>query len=303
MGRGAKPPPPPSAVRRRLLGQALIDALLQVSGPLARPAASRLERLWLEAWSRPGVSALAGRIADLRLPRPVLTRLIEGWIKAYHVDTAAMAEPVGAYPTLNAFFTRRLRTGLRPIEPDPALMPSPADSVLTAFGPIDARGRIPEIKGRTYGVAELLAGAMDAAPFTGGSFAVFYLSPRDYHRVHSPVSGRLVAATPIGGRTYPVNARGVRVVEGLFATNKRVVFDLDGDGFGRVALVMVGATNVGRITVSAPPGPIARGDELGVFNLGSTVVMLFPASHPVALAGVHEGELVQVGQAVARVIG
>jgi len=210
-----------------------------------------------------------------------------------------MAEHADAYPTLNAFFTRRLRPGLRPIEADPTRLPSPADAVLTAFGPIDARGRIPEIKGRSYAVADLLAGAMDATPFIGGQHAVLYLSPRDYHRVHSPVDGALVAATPIGGRTYPVNARGVRAIEGLFATNKRVVFDLDSPGFGRVALVMVGATNVGRITVSAPVGPIARGDELGVFNLGSTVVLLAPASHPIELAGVHEGELVRVGQAIA----
>jgi phosphatidylserine decarboxylase len=258
---------------------------------------ARLERLWLDALARPEMSKTAEALSELRLPRPALDRLIRAWIAAYHVDVAAMAEPVHAYPTLNAFFTRRLRPGLRPIEAAPERLPSPADAVLTAFGPIDQRGRMPEIKGRTYAVADLLAGSMDPAPFVGGRYAVLYLSPRDYHRVHSPVAGRLVAASAIAGATYPVNARGVRVVEGLFATNKRVVFDLDGEA-GRVALVMVGATNVGRIGVSAAPGPIARGDELGVFNLGSTVVLLFPAGRAVTLAGVHQGELVKVGQAL-----
>lgn len=303
-GRSA-PPPSPAAVKKKMLGQALIDGLLQVSGPLTRPAADRLERLWLEALARPEMSRLAHHLADMRLPGPVLRQIIARWIAVYHVDTEAMAEPIAAFPTLNAFFTRRLRDGLRPIEPDPRLMPSPADAVLTAFGAIDARGRIPEVKGRTYAAAELLGDAMDAGPFIGGQYAVLYLSPRDYHRVHSPTGATLVGATPIGGRTYPVNARAVRAIDGLFATNKRVVFDLASDGvpgggFGRLALVMVGATNVGRITVSATPGHgVARGDELGIFNLGSTVVLLFPRSHPVTLAGVHEGELVKLGQAFA----
>ncbi|MFO0750465.1 MAG: archaetidylserine decarboxylase [Myxococcota bacterium] len=298
--RGASAPPTPEAVKRTMLGQALIDALLQVSGPVARPAASRLERMWLDALARPELSRLAERLADAPLPRPVLRRLIESWIAAYHVDVEAMAEPIAAYPTLNAFFTRALKPGLRPIERDPDVVASPADANLKAFGPIDARGRIAEVKGRTYAVSDLLEGAMDPAPFTGGQQAVLYLSPRDYHRVHSPFDGRLARAVALAGASYPVNARGVRAVPGLFVKNRRVVFALETVGFGEVAVVMVGATNVGRIGISAPDGPIARGDELGVFNLGSTVVMLFPKAVPVALHQVHEGEMVRVGQGIIR---
>lgn len=283
-----------------MLGQALIDGLLQVSGPLARPAASRLERAWLEALARPELSRLAERLADAPLPKPILRRLIDAWIAAYHVDTEAMADAVDAYTTLNAFFTRHLKPGLRPIEPDANLLPSPADANLKTFGPIDLRGRIPEVKGRTYSVAELLGDAMDAAPFTGGHQAVLYLSPRDYHRVHSPFDGRMTSATALPGASYPVNARGVRTIEGLFVKNKRVVFAFETERFGTCAAVMVGATNVGRITISAPNGSIARGDELGVFNLGSTVVLLFPKTVPVALHRVHEGEMVRVGQAIIR---
>lgn len=293
-------PPSPEAVKRKMLGQALIDGLMQVSGPLTRPATSRLERLWLEAIARPELSRVAERLADAPLPGPLLKRVIEAWIAAYHVDTEAMADPVESYPTLNAFFTRRLRPGLRPIERSADLVPSPADAVLKAFGPIDATGAIPEVKGRTYAARDLLGDPALADGFVGGHYAVLYLSPRDYHRVHSPLDGRLVAATTLAGASYPVNARGVRAVPGLFAKNRRVVFDLESERFGRVALVMVGATNVGRITVSAPDGPIARGDELGIFNLGSTVVMLFPKAAPLALADVHEGELVRVGQAIIR---
>jgi len=298
------PPPSPDALKKKMLGQAMIDAFFQVSGqlsgPLARPAMRRLERMWLDALARPELSRLAERLADARLPRPILNRLIEAWIAAYDVDVDAMVGPVASYPTLNAFFTRQLKPGLRPVVSEPTLMPSPADANLKSFGPIDARGRIAEVKGRTYSVQALLGDVLEATPFIGGQQAVFYLSPRDYHRVHSPLTGTLSAATALRGVSYPVNARGVRAIEGLFVLNKRVVFAIEDTTFGPCAVIMVGATNVGRISVSAPLGMVQRGDELGVFNLGSTVVLLFPASHPVALAGVHQGEMVRMGQAVIR---
>lgn len=292
-----KPPPHPDEVKRRMLGQALIDGLLQISGPLARPMRRGLESLWLEVLAQPALSRATGWLSDRPLPRPVLKRIIDAWVDVYGVDLAEAEIPAGGFPTLDAFFTRPLKAGLRPIDAGPGLV-SPADSVLKTFGTIDARARIPEVKGRSYGVAELLGPGWEPQAFVGGTFGVYYLSPRDYHRVHTPVAATLRAMTATDGRTYPVNALGVRRVEGLFAKNKRVVFRLE-SAHGPLALVMVGATNVGRITASAPVGSVlARGAELGIFHLGSTVVLLTPKAAGLAFDGVHEGELVRVGQRV-----
>lgn len=291
----------PEAVKKTMFGQLLIDKLLAATDPLTRPTRDRIEAAWLEAIKRPGLSRAVGRLADTRLPRPVLDLMLETWVKVYDVDMDEAELPLSSYPTLDAFFTRRLAAGRRPIDPRPDRLVSCADSVLKRFGEVDARGHIPEVKGRTYSVAELLgeAGAhFEPGAFSGGTFGVYYLSPRDYHRVHCPAEATLTAAVPIGGDAYPVNALAVRKVERLFAKNLRTVFALD-TAFGRLALVMVGATNVGRITCEQPVGArVGRGDELGVFHLGSTVVLLTPRHAGLRYVGVAEGELVRVGQAV-----
>ncbi len=328
-----------------MLGQGIIDTLLQVSGPMTRPAGRRLEGLWLEALAHPSLSRAAGRFADVALPRLVLQRLIDAWVQAYDVDMSVAEVPPAGFSTLDAFFTRRLVPGCRPVDHDPDVLVSPADSVLKSFGVVDARGHVPEVKGRSYGIAELLGGAMadesvgsrsaasadefakwgardlgaateaglmgrrrasDEGParpaseseFVGGTYGVYYLSPRDYHRVHAPTGGLVRSVTPLEGASYPVNALGVRRIEGLFVRNKRTVFVLDTDD-GPVVLVMVGATNVGRITASVNAGErVEKGQELGIFHLGSTVVLLTPKSADLAYLRVHEGELVRYGQAV-----
>ncbi len=284
-----------------MLGQSIIDKVLSASGPLMRPASRKLEGLWLEALAHPALSRTAERLADKALPRPIMKAAIDAWIKTYSVDMAIADVPPEGFATLDAFFTRRLLPGVRPIDHDPDVLVSPADSVLKSFGPIDPRGRVPEVKGRTYGLAELLEDAGDAAliaSLVGGSYGVYYLSPRDYHRVHAPTNALVRAVTPLAGATYPVNALGVRRIEGLFVRNKRTVFTLETDD-GPVILVMVGATNVGRITASVRAGErIERGQELGIFHLGSTVVLLTTRTSGFGYSHVHEGEAVKVGQAV-----
>ena len=145
----SRAPPHPRELHRRLHGQALIDALFQISGPLTRPVTSHVERAWLAGLARPGLSRAAGRFADLRLPRPVLGRLIDAFVRLYDIDTTEIAEPLPSFATLNAFFTRALRGGMRPIDPRPEVLVSPADACLKSVGTVDPRGRIPEVKGRT----------------------------------------------------------------------------------------------------------------------------------------------------------
>jgi phosphatidylserine decarboxylase len=171
-----------------------------------------------------------------------------------------------------------------------------------------------QIKGKTYALSELLGDRVLAGRFHGGGQATLYLSPAMYHRVHWPVDGRVSRYWRIPGRLYPVNALAVGRVDRLFAVNRRVVVELDGEGFGPMALVLVGATNVGRIELSfdgfgadgqqggrEPETPIAarRGHELGAFHLGSTVVLL-AADPRLAWAGPAPGGLVKMGEALWR---
>ncbi len=285
---------------RALPWQRAIDGLAAVSRVLGAPLGHRVAALWLEAVARPEVSRLADRLADARLPRPALRALIKAFTAAFHIDLSEAAEPIEAHRTFNAFFTRRLRAGARPIAPDEAALVSPADARLQSFGAVDPRGRIPEVKGRRFSVRELLSGACDPEPFERGGYAILYLSPRDYHRVHSPVAGQVVRVARVAGASYPVNALGREHIPGLLAVNKRLIFIIDSPRHGLVAAIMVGATNVGRITTTVSEGDaLARGDELGVFNLGSTVVLL-TAAPGVRVEGAFEGQLLQVGQALMR---
>lgn len=211
------------------------------------------------------------------------------------------------YPSFDAFFTRALREGARTISNDPVVCP--ADGRLEASGPIDAAQRI-FVKGRPYEVGELIGDERDAARYAGGSFCVVYLSPRDYHRVHSPVDGRVTLVRGIEGDLFPVNSIGERHVPRLFVRNSRVAIVIDTEKLGRVTVVMVGAVIVGRISVTALPHPsvppglhaiepaleVRRGDEIGVFHLGSTAVVLLEPGRAIARS---EGT-VRYGESLSR---
>ena len=266
-------------------------------------------------FSSPGLSRVTGRLADLRAPAVLLRPLLRAYVRLYGVDLDEAAEPLEAHATFNAFFTRRLKPGGRPLPVDLRMLVSPADSRLNSIGPVPADGRLEQVKGRTYDLAELLGSDEEAERFRGGVQATHYLSPSMYHRVHSPVDGRVRAWTYLPGRLFPVNAPSVRAIDRLFVRNERVAIFMEADVFGSVALVMVGAANVGRMTLSfaplvtntgaasgtvRPAGEIRlrRGDELGAFNLGSTVVLLAsdPRLEPLAAGG----ELVRVNQGLFR---
>jgi len=223
-------------------------------------------------------------------------------------------DPVGSFRTFNAFFVRRLRAGARPIAEGSGVVVSPCDARLSAWGPFPEGGRLEQVKGRTYALEALLGSSPDAERLRGGVYATLYLSPGMYHRVHSPVDGRICSWRYLPGRLFPVNDLALPNVEGLFTLNERVAVFLQTDAFGPVAVVLVGATNVGRITLAftdlvtnsrqpahrnepAAPIRIARGEDLGAFNLGSTVVLLLAdgSLRPAAV-----GDQVRMGQALWR---
>jgi phosphatidylserine decarboxylase len=239
------------------------------------------------------LTTLAGRFARAEAGG-LTTSVIRWFIGRYGVrmDEAADPDPA-AYATFNAFFTRRLREGARPLAA--ADLVSPVDGAVSQLGALDG-DRLVQAKGHTYTTTALLGGDPAlAAEFTGGSFATIYLSPRDYHRIHMPAAGTLRRMVHVPGDLFSVNPATARGVPGLFARNERVVCVFDSDR-GPFALVLVGATIVGSMATSwhgvvNPPRPgtvrawayapaqvaLAQGEEMGQFLLGSTVVLLWPA--------------------------
>ena len=281
----------------------------------ARTAARILRML-----PRERITRAIGHLTEARVPRAVLNPVLDVYTRAYNVDLGEAVVPDEGFSTFNDFFTRKLRDGARPVDPAADAIISPADGRLDDAGPIDPL-RTFLIKGQRYDATTLLASHDDAARFANGEYAIVYLSPRDYHRVHSPIEADVTHVRHIPGTLYPVNEFGVRHVPGLFAQNERVVIMLESKHFGAIAMVMVGAMVVGKITLAfdGPPRPdhggaiaerhyggngphLAKGDEVGAFLLGSTVVMLMERAggRGYDFAPNVIGTHVRFGQAIAR---
>lgn len=308
----------PTDARARDPLQRAIDTAVDGLSRAGRPLKEAAARGALEIAALPALSRLTGWLSDRRVPRPLLTPLLRTYVRAYQVDLHDVAEPLASFPTFNAFFTRPLRAGARPIAADHDVIVSPADARVAELGHVPASGLIEQIKGRRYRLADLLGDEGEASPYRRGVHSTLYLSPRDYHRVHAPCDAAIVAWRFIPGRLFPVNRLAVGRVDGLFTVNARIALHLVSERFGDLALVMVGASNVGRMTLSfegagsaprgatgpttvrpAAPVRVRRGDELGVFNLGSTVVLL--ASDPALRAtAALPGEHIEVGQPLWR---
>ncbi len=234
----------------------------------------------------------AGRVAGAK-GGAMTTRLIRWFVGRYQVNMDEALDPnIANYPSFNEFFTRALRPDARPLAPADYICP--VDGRISQFGPIDA-DQIFQAKGHKFSTAALVGGDRAlAARFEHGSFANLYLSPKDYHRIHMPCDGRLTRMIYIPGELFSVNPTTARGIPGLFARNERVVCVFD-TAQGPLVMVLVGATIVGSMAtvwhgvVNPPRAPklcewqygeqdigLKKGQEMGRFLLGSTVVMLFP---------------------------
>lgn len=245
----------------------------------------------LRVLPRTQITRAVGKLVDLELPPAVSRAVVGAYSRAYRVDLAE-AEPVsGAYRSFDAFFTRKLREGARTIEAPPGALIAPSDGRLDSFGPVESDGLF-TIKGRTYRACDLLGDARDgetqADRYLGGQFAIIYLSPRDYHRVHSPCDGSISAVRSYPGELFPVNAVSEAHIPNYLGRNRRVAIEIQTRDHGLVTVVMVAAMIVGRISVTGIDDrdvrygrhelgglAIGRGDELGIFHLGSTAVLFF----------------------------
>jgi phosphatidylserine decarboxylase len=248
-----------------------------------------------KALPRVTLSRIVGRLCEQPLP-PRVSRVMQGaFVRAYGVDLAEAAPREGAYRSFDELFTRPLRDGARQVHPDGLV--SPADGVLTATGHMSREG-ILEVKGQPYTVAELVGEVGTPHPFRKGTFAVIYLSPRDYHRVHSPADGHITRIRGVTGDLFPVNSVGERI-PGVYVRNSRVAIHIETDSLGLITVVMVGAVLVGRISVRALLSKriagelhefphavkVSKGEELGTFHLGSTVVLLIEAERRLVAGG------------------
>jgi phosphatidylserine decarboxylase len=240
--------------------------------------------------------------------------LVRGFLKLYAIDMteAAQGDPL-SFGSFNEFFTRTLKPGARSIAADPAAIACPVDGTISEAGSIDGE-RLMQAKGRCYALTELLAAQPWARDFEGGSFATIYLAPFNYHRVHMPLRGQLKDTVYVPGRLFSVNAATAAHVPKLFARNERVLTLFD-TAFGQVAVILVGALNVGsiatvwagditpaarRVITRLPPQEVLleKGQELGRFNMGSTVILLFQRNRAQWLGEVRAGASVRLGQSM-----
>lgn len=236
------------------------------------------------------VSQITGLLVHLPLPRALAHWSVKAFADAFNINVEEAELPLTEYKSVGDFFVRRIKMERRPLGAGRVL--HPADSVISQAGLIED-GQLVQAKGKSYTVEALLDGMETAANLEGGAYLTYYLCPTDYHRVHSPVSGEIVRYRHVPGEFWPVNAWSTSEIENLFGKNERAIVELRTE-HGRAFVVFVAATNVGDISLAfdpqfrtntrahksaetkpSTPVPILKGDELGAFHMGSTIVMIY----------------------------
>lgn len=269
------------------------------------------------------LSRLAGRFVSIRWPGPLQRLQIRAFAGVFGVELDEVKDPIDSFACLQDFFVRELVDGARPLPQDPEIFVSPCDGAWGESGRVE-KGMLLQVKGRPYALASLLGDEAAAELYEGGWFATIYLSPRDYHRFHSPCDARVNRLRYVPGNLWPVNRAGVEGVDSLFAENERICafFDLVGAGGEEsLCIVAVGATLVGKVKVDFDalttnvPGAVAcerdfrdrevvlaRGQQWGRFEFGSTLVLVGrPGAF--ALEPRPPGTPVRLGEAIGRCRG
>lgn len=227
---------------------------------------------WMtELSSRKWISQLTGRFSHSGISRYI----IPYFAKSYGIPLHEAEKEIHEYRTLNEFFTRKLKPGMRPlhVESDHSILVSPVDSLITAMGEINS-GTILNVKGQDYSLEELLNHSPHAQTYMHGFVFVLYLSPTDYHRIHAPVAGKKLESEHIKGKVYPVNDFGMRHMRAVLSRNERLITYISHD-CGELAVVKVGAMNVSSIKyVDDKAVRWQQGDDMAYFEFGSTVVLI-----------------------------
>ncbi|QDE68787.1 MULTISPECIES: archaetidylserine decarboxylase [Myxococcus] len=270
----------------------------------------------MQVLPKSALSTVVGMATRLPVPAPVHQAAMRAFAKAYNVDMEEAEHSFDHYPTFAQFFTRGLKPGLRPVDAGEKVVVSPVDGRVSQVGYSDY-GRCLQAKGIEYTVDELLGDSEAAKPFHGGAWTTIYLSPRDYHRIHAPLGGTITGYAYIPGEFWPVNPASVKNKQSLFCVNERLVTYLDTVA-GKCAVVKVGATCVSRIkaaydevtTHTGQPGkvhrygaamPVEKGGELGRFEMGSTVILLFEPKRVTWDDSLQEEAVVRLGKRIGAI--
>jgi phosphatidylserine decarboxylase len=270
------------------------------------------------------LSHFVGIFVRSRLPFGFHTAVKNWFIKHFRIDGSEAEKPVESYVTLGDFFIRRLKPGARPLAS--SLMISPVDGTLTQGGRfVSEKPRLTQIKGLDYSLPELAGPGWELRDYLSGGYLTIYLAPYNYHRIHAPIDGEITRVSYLPGALWPVNTWSVNHIPGLFVVNERIIVEISGPE-GKVLVIMVGATNVGRITLDFHAGmagnrmprpkpsiwvppfslPMKKGQGLGCFELGSTVILI--ASRPL-MEKIDSGLLtnlpcsLRMGQGLTRELG
>ncbi|ASA23920.1 archaetidylserine decarboxylase [Paenibacillus donghaensis] len=251
----------------------------------------QLLRLMTELSSHRWLSRVMGFLSHSRISR----FLIPVFIRTYHIPAAEAEKNPRQYVTLNDFFSRRLKPGMRPIATGEDVVASPVDAMITAMGDINC-GTLMNVKGQDYKLEELLNHSPHLELYKKGFFFVLYLSPTDYHRIHAPVSGTKAESDHIRGRAYPVNEFGMRHMKAVLSRNERLITYIAGSS-GETAVVKVGAMNVSSIRYTDDNASSWNiGDDLAYFEFGSTVVLLLESGTFVPRPGLRTNTKVKMGE-------
>ena len=260
------------------------------------------------------LSRIFGYVSLIPLPGGLMDRIISWYSDKYGVNLSEAETPAEGYKNLNMFFTRKLKEGSRKIDEDKLSVVASTDSRVDQYGDL-TDDLILQAKGVDYSLRDLIP-SIEAEKFINGKFITLYLSPGDYHRIHSPVSGRIKGFFNIPGKLYTVQEFMVKGLKGLFAVNERLITYID-TPYGSVAVCKIGAINVGKISLSYDHSvtnrffrhknenvysedkkpEVQKGDEIGIFNLGSTVILLFEKGM-VEFSGLKYGQKVRMGEKI-----
>jgi phosphatidylserine decarboxylase len=222
---------------------------------------------FVELSGHPVSAALLKTIASSPLSR----KLIKPFARTYRINEGEAEFPIDHYDSLQAYFTRKLKKGSRPIDTHTNTLISPVDGIVTEIGTIDMDQTF-MIKNHLYSIKQIVGDEKRAIPYKGGFFFVFYLSPSHYHHFHYPYNGELLSRYALGTTSFPVNDLGLRLGNQPFATNYRIISELSTTN-GRMAIIKVGALNVNSIHILDSSSSCKKGEEFGYFSFGSTVIL------------------------------
>ncbi|WP_209122948.1 phosphatidylserine decarboxylase [Alkalihalobacillus sp. BA299] len=248
---------------------------------------------------------LSGNRMNSHLLRTFTTsRLSKGinrsFTKIYNLNIDEMEKPLSEYKSLHELFTRRLKEGTRLVDPDEQALVSPVDGVLAHYGVLSEQSAF-RVKGQDYTLQEMLGSIEKSQPYCGGTFVILYLSPSHYHRIHSPISGRVIERWQLGNKSYPVNQQGLEYGKRPLSKNYRLITEVEVHD-KRAAIVKVGALNVNSIHLTNENKDVEKGKEIGYFSFGSTVILLFEQGLVELDPHLHCPEEVKMGMRIGTII-